>query len=83
MNFNQNLISTFCFICLKIFYINATECHSCLKTCKTIDGKLDTTTCDCVSETNLTCSARNCYSKIELFPDEAMAIIQVSYVFLY
>ncbi|KAI1717227.1 activin types I and II receptor domain protein [Ditylenchus destructor] len=59
------------------------ECHSCLTSCQTSpNGQLDAETCDCTSDVanateNVgTCQAENCFTKIEFFPDELIAVIQ-------
>ncbi|KAI6188000.1 hypothetical protein M3Y98_00306300 [Aphelenchoides besseyi] len=54
---------------------DAVECHSCLSYCKILpDGQLDIESCDCVG--NQTCSAENCFAKVELFNSESVAIVQ-------
>lgn len=51
-------------------------CHTCLAHCKTFpNGRLDPATCDCIG--NSTCYADDCFVKVEIFPEESTAIIQV------
>ncbi|KAI6177116.1 hypothetical protein M3Y97_00872100 [Aphelenchoides bicaudatus] len=56
-------------------FANATECYSCLSHCKILpDGRIDMNTCDCTG--NQTCTAQNCFVKVELFSAESVAIVQ-------
>lgn len=57
--------------------VSGTECYSCLSHCKILsDGRPDMSSCDCTG--NATCSAQNCFVKVELFNAESVAIVQVS-----
>lgn len=61
--------------------VSSTECYSCISSCKILpDGKLDMENCDCTG--NTTCSAQNCFVKVELFSAESVAIIQVNILFI-
>jgi hypothetical protein len=56
--------------------VQSTECHSCIASCKILsDGRIDINNCDCTG--NTTCSAQNCFVKVELFSAESVAIVQV------
>lgn len=88
MSFTQyfNFFQRLFFLLLVLFhYIFANECHSCLQSCETTaDGHLTPDTCDCQANTHdknqtllSTCFGDRCFVKIEFFPDESIAIIQV------
>lgn len=63
-----------------IRYNFAYECHSCLQSCETTaDSRLTLETCDCITNTQskTSCLGNRCFVKIEFFPDESIAIVQV------
>ncbi|VDM37030.1 unnamed protein product [Toxocara canis] len=53
------------------------ECYSCFTHCKTLaSGKIDPQSCDCRGQE--TCIGQACFAKIEIFPDELTAIVQLN-----
>jgi hypothetical protein len=63
-------------ILLESKLVQSSECYSCLSSCKILpNGMLDMEDCDCRG--NTTCSAQNCFVKVELFTMESTAIVQV------
>lgn len=55
------------------------QCHSCTTYCNTLpNGRLDPETCDCEGTTP--CMGDQCFTKIEMFHEELIAIVQVCYI---
>lgn len=54
------------------------QCQSCFSDCRTgANGRIDPNNCDCQGDT---CSGPYCFVKIEIFPEEYTAVVQVSLV---